>query len=90
MASSAQLTGFISVAEYLQGELGRETKHEYLDGAIYAMAGASKNHQRIVTNLVIAFGQHLRNTPCDTFASDMKVRIGDLAFLSRPKRRVSG
>lgn len=78
--SSPQRIDFISVADYLQGELLRDTKHEYLDGAIYAMAGASKNHQRIITNMVIAFGQHLRNTPCDTFASDIKVRIGDLAF----------
>jgi Uma2 family endonuclease len=77
---SPQHNDFISIADYLQGELTSETKHEYLEGRVYAMAGASKNHQRIITNMVIAFGQHLRNTPCDTFASDIKVRIGDLAF----------
>lgn len=77
---STQRSDFINIAEYLQGELISETRHEYLEGQVYAMAGASKNHQRIITNMVIAFGQHLRNTPCDTYASDIKIRIGDLAF----------
>ena len=77
---SPQRSDFISIADYLQGELISDTKHEYLEGTIYEMAGASKNHQRIITNTVIALGQHLRNTSCDTFASDIKVRIGDLAF----------
>lgn len=70
----------MSVADYLHSELTRDSKHEYLDGDIYAMAGASKNHQRIIINLTGAFSQHLKNTPCDTFASDIKVRIGDIAF----------
>jgi Uma2 family endonuclease len=78
--SSPQSIGFITVADYLQSELTSETKHEYLEGQLYAMAGASKNHQRIISNLVRAFSGHLRNTPCDTFTSDIKVRIGDLAF----------
>jgi Uma2 family endonuclease len=77
---SPRAPSFISIADYLQDELSRATKHEYLEGQIYAMAGASKNHQRIISNMVRAFGQHLRHTPCDTFASDIKVRVGDLAF----------
>lgn len=76
----SQRTGFISIADYLESELNRDIKHEYLDGQIYAMAGASKNHQRIIINMVSAFSGHLRNTPCDTFASNIKVRIGDFAF----------
>ena len=41
----------ISVEEYLQGELIASVKHEYIDGYVYAMAGASTNHVRIVSNL---------------------------------------
>jgi Uma2 family endonuclease len=77
---SPRPSDFISVADYLQGELSSDTKHEYLEGQVYAMAGASKNHQRIITNVVRNFSEHLKNTPCDTFASDIKIRIGDLAF----------
>ncbi len=68
-----------SITDYLANEQVSENKHEYLDGQIYAMAGASKNHQRVISNLVRKLSEHLRNTPCDTFVSDIKVRIGDIA-----------
>jgi len=70
---------FYSISEYLQNELDSDNKHEYIEGQVYAMAGASKNHQRVISNLVRILSDHLRNTPCDTFASDIKVKIGDLA-----------
>ena len=38
------------------------------------MAGASKNHQRLVTKLVQKIANHLENTPCEVFNSDLKVR----------------
>ncbi|MDP1614989.1 MAG: Uma2 family endonuclease, partial [Methylococcales bacterium] len=34
----------ISAEDYLQGELLADYKHEYIDGEVYAMAGASENH----------------------------------------------
>ncbi|MGZ4996101.1 MAG: Uma2 family endonuclease, partial [Methylobacter sp.] len=67
---------WISEETYLQGELVREIKHEYIDGALYAMAGASKNHQRITGNVSREFGNQLKNTPCEPFASDIKVKVG--------------
>jgi len=76
----SQRTGFIGIADYLQSELNRDIKHEYLDGRIYAMDAASKNHQRIILNIGSIFRGHLRGSPCDTFVSNIKVRIGDLAF----------
>jgi len=76
----SQRTDLISIDDYLQSELISDTKHEYLEGQVYAMAGASKNHQRIIANMVATFVQHLKNTPCDTFSSDIKVRVSDLAF----------
>lgn len=66
----------INEQEYLAGELISEIKHEYIDGIPYAMAGASKNHQRITGNLFSALLIHLKNTPCDVFASDIKVKAG--------------
>jgi Uma2 family endonuclease len=68
-----------SITEYLANEQVSECKHEYLDGQIYAMAGASINHQRVIANLMRLFGNQLRNTPCEPLASDTKVKIGDLA-----------
>lgn len=78
--SSPQPTHSISIADYLHSELARDIKHEYMEGVIYAMAGASKNHQHIILNTASLFKAHLKNTPCVTFTSDIKIRIGDLAF----------
>jgi Uma2 family endonuclease len=65
---------YISEQDYLEREKISETKHEYFNGEIFAMAGASRSHQRIISNLVIDIGTHLKNTPCEVFSSDMKVR----------------
>jgi len=71
---------FITEEDYLKGELTSEIKHEYIDGYIYAMSGASKNHDRISLNLLIKFGNHLEKSPCEPFTSDMKVKAGTKYF----------
>ena len=65
---------YISEDTYLEDEKMRDIKHEYVDGEIFAMAGASISHQRIISNLVINIGTHLKHTPCEVFSSDIKVR----------------
>ncbi|MGR8998759.1 MAG: Uma2 family endonuclease [Gammaproteobacteria bacterium] len=70
----------ISEAEYLEGELISEVKHEYIDGSVYAMAGASKNHERIVGNVFGELRSHLKNSPCEPFLSDIKVKVGQDFF----------
>ena len=65
---------FISEQDYLDGEKISEIKHEYIDGEVYAMAGASKNHQRLVFNVCGELYRHLKNTPCEAFNSDIKLR----------------
>lgn len=70
----------ISVEEYLKDELVRDIKHELIDGQIYAMAGASANHERISSNVSRKFGNHLEGSPCEPFGSDMKVKVGSKFF----------
>ncbi|MDT4289388.1 Uma2 family endonuclease [Methylomonas sp. MO1] len=65
----------ISVADYLQGELVSDIKHEYINGDVYAMAGAKRSHNIISMNLSGLVFSHLRGTPCRVFNSDMKVNI---------------
>jgi Uma2 family endonuclease len=65
---------FISEQEYLQGETIAEIRHEYIDGEVYAMAGASRNHQRLVGNLYAALNLYLADKPCEPFVSEMKVK----------------
>lgn len=71
---------FISVEEYLAGELLADAKHEYRDGDVYAMAGASKNHESIAGNVFVGLHQQLRGTPCRPFGSDVKVKVGNQFF----------
>ena len=71
---------FITEEEYLKAELTNEIKHEYIDGYVYAMSGASKNHDRISGNVYRKFGNHLDKPPCEPFTSDMKVKVGSKYF----------
>jgi Uma2 family endonuclease len=65
----------LSVEDYLVGEDGAEQKHEYIDGEIYAMGGASDRHGLIASNLVALLRPQVRGSGCQLFASDMKVRL---------------
>jgi len=70
----------ISEEEYLKGELIGEVKHEYVDGHVYAMAGASRNHERITENVFGEIRNFLKNKLCEAFASDVKIKVGTQFF----------
>lgn len=70
----------ISETDYLEGEKHTHIKHEYIDGEVYAMSGASANHNRIAGNLFTAFNVHLKSQPCQPYTSDMKVKIDSKYF----------
>ncbi len=66
----------ISEEDYLQGELLAEIKHEYINGEVHAMAGASENHNLLSVNMASELRNQLKGTPCRTFMADMKVKVG--------------
>ncbi|NOQ15400.1 MAG: Uma2 family endonuclease [Methyloprofundus sp.] len=74
MSTVIKKATLISEEEYLKGELTREVRHEYVDGQIFAMAGVSPDHGRISGNIYRKFANHLENTACEPFISDMKVK----------------
>ena len=73
-------TNLVSEEDYLQGELISSVKNELIDGCVYALAGASANHERIAGNIYRKFGNHLEGSPCEPFGSDMKVKAGSNFF----------
>lgn len=61
--------------EYLAFERNSEERHEYLDGEIFAMSGAKRNHNKIVGNLSGLIWQHLKNRDCEFYPTDMRVFV---------------
>lgn len=70
----------ISVEDYLQGELLADYKHEYIDGAVYAMAGASEYHNLLSANMLTELRNQLKGQPCKVFMADMKVKVEQCFF----------
>jgi len=73
---------FISENEYLTGEQDSSVRHEYVNGQVYAMAGASDKHNLVSVNAGSLFNTQL-SEHCEVFIADMKVRIQtkkDLVF----------
>lgn len=66
---------YITEAEYLEGEKLAEERHEYVNGVVYAMAGASRRHGRIAVNFARKLSPIDRQgNPCEIYLSDIKVR----------------
>jgi Uma2 family endonuclease len=70
----------ISVDDYLSQEERGDVRHEYVKGAIYAMVGGTARHNMISRALTVALSEHLRDTPCTVFMSDMKVQTSDVFY----------
>ena len=65
----------VSVDAYLAWESDQLQRHEYLDGEVFAMAGAEDRHVTVAMNLAFALRQHLSASPCRTYISDMRLHV---------------
>lgn len=65
----------LSVEEYLDREQRATVRHEYIDGQLFAMTGASEAHNIICGNVFAALHGHLRGSGCRAFMNDMKVKV---------------
>ena len=59
--------------EYLRIERAAEWKSEYIDGEMFAMAGASPRHVLIATNIAGELRSQLRERPCTVYTADLRV-----------------
>ncbi len=71
-------------AEYLALERQAPTKSEYLDGEMFAMAGASRRHNLITLNVGAELRGQLRGQPCEAYPSDMRVKVGESGLYTYP------
>nr|WP_293843018.1 Uma2 family endonuclease [uncultured Arsenicibacter sp.] len=73
---SALNQSFIAPEDYLERERNAAYKSEYFQGEVFAMAGASTNHNAIKENVSFAIGSHLRrSTGCRNYSSDQRILV---------------
>ncbi len=72
----------VTVEEYLAAEAASLDRHEYLDGEVFAMAGASPRHSLISVNLSSALNLQLADSNCNVRNGDMRLRTSPAGLYS--------
>ena len=75
MSTVAVPRALMTEAEYLAFERRSDEKHEFYHGEIFAMAGASREHNLIAGNFFGELRSQLKGRPCEAYVGDMRVRI---------------
>jgi len=70
--------------QYLALERKAECKSEYINGRIFAMAGASRQHNQITFNIAGELRIQLKGRACIAYSNDMRVKVPRTAFYSYP------
>jgi Uma2 family endonuclease len=74
----------LSPEEYLALERRSEEKHEYLDGEIFAMTGASRQHNLIALNIAASLHAQLADRPCEPYMGDMRIQVAATGLYTYP------
>ena len=73
---SIQPKPYYRFEDYLTVEReSRDGKYEYIAGEVFAMTGASFNHNLITTNVIGELRNRLKSSLCSVLANDMRLRI---------------
>ncbi len=70
--------------DYLKFERESISRHEFLDGEIYSMAGESLSHSRVCVNLSGEVRNKLKGKSCEALSPNMKVRTSTASLFSYP------
>lgn len=81
---SAQPQSFLTAQDYLVWERQQDTRHEYFDGQIFAMTGASRAHNVLCANVLASLHGQLRGKPCEIYANDMRVKVSETGMYTYP------
>lgn len=81
---SSQPTPLLTPTEYLKIERAAEFKSEFFRGEMFAMAGASRRHNQVVSNIIREIGNALKDGPCEIYPSDLRVRVSATGLYTYP------
>lgn len=70
----------ITVEEYLAFERGSPVRHEYVDGYVYAFAGSTRRHNRIILNLVSALANAVDARGCEMHSEMVQLRASETKY----------
>jgi Uma2 family endonuclease len=82
--STAPSSRRLTEVEYLAIERKAETKSDFYNGEMFAMAGARRKHNLIVTNTVAELREQLRSGPCEVYPGDMRVKVAKTGLYTYP------
>lgn len=66
--------------EFLEQEAKTQTRHEYVDGFVFAMAGGTDYHNRLATRFLLTIFQAAEEAGCEAFAENMLLKVGTAAY----------
>jgi Uma2 family endonuclease len=78
----------VPYADYLEAEKLSELRHEYLDGAVYAMADGTPEHGALAAAISSEIRTSLRGKPCRLYNSDVRVRVAETDLGTYPDASV--
>jgi Uma2 family endonuclease len=74
----------ITPEEYLELERRSETKHEYLNGEVFAMPGVTRQHNLIAVNITVELGMQVIDRPCEVYAIDLRTKVRPTGLYTYP------
>lgn len=74
----------ITEAQYLKMERAAETRSEFFDGEVFAMAGTSKRHAIIAGNAFAALHPQVRQRKCDIFQNEIRLKVAASGLYTYP------
>jgi Uma2 family endonuclease len=83
-AMQTQPKHFVTPQDYLAWERQQETRHEWFDGEVYAMTGASRGHNLVCVNVIASLHAQLRGKSCEVYNNDMRVKVSETGMYTYP------
>jgi len=74
----------LTVHDYLTIEKLANWKSEFFNGEMFAIAGASREHNAVTRNLTIELGNRLRGSSCEVYVADQRVKIDKTGLYTYP------
>jgi len=84
MSMSTSPKRLLTPEQYLAIERDVPQKHEYYRGEMFAMSGATREHNLISGNIAASLHAQLRSGPCESYQNDMRVKVTSAGLYTYP------